>query len=167
MGSLICELRFSFGHLLSNDLRSDLINVDIAFSQLLSQLSAQVISFSQGVCLGIFQDLPVLEHLVLVGHQSLQVLGSKQHKVVVEGAHLLVVDLSLASDQVQKLISRLSAALLLALILLDKLGELRRPGRHCTLIRLLTVVGLRFLLELIDDLVLLSDLEVQLAELIL
>ena len=66
------------------------------------------------------------------------------------------------------MVSRLSRALLLALITLDDLSEF---GGHCNHGALstytLTLVGLYFFFKLLDDLILLAQLKVELAHLIL
>ena len=60
------------------------------------------------------------------------------------------------------MVSLLPRTLLLALITLDELSEFGGPCRHSTLsTNFLTVVGLSFLLKLLDNLVLLTQLEVE------
>ena len=60
------------------------------------------------------------------------------------------------------MVSLLPRTLLLALITLDELSEFGGPCRHSALsTNFLTVVGLSFLLKLLDNLVLLTQLEVE------
>ena len=66
------------------------------------------------------------------------------------------------------MVSLLPRALLLALVTLDKLSEFGGPGCHGTFsTNFLIVVGLCFLLKLLDNLVLLTQLEVEVTKLIL
>ena len=66
------------------------------------------------------------------------------------------------------MVSLLPRTLLLALITLNELSEFGGPCRHGTLsTNFLTVVGLCFLLKLLDNLVLLTQLEVEFTQLIL
>ena len=65
------------------------------------------------------------------------------------------------------MVSLLPRALLLALVTLDKLSEFGGPCCHGTFIYLLTVVSLCFLLELLDNLILLTQLEMEITQLIL
>ena len=65
------------------------------------------------------------------------------------------------------MVSLLPRALLLALVTLDKLSEFGGPCCHGAFVYLLTVVSLSFLLKLLDNLVLLTQLEVEVTKLIL
>ena len=66
------------------------------------------------------------------------------------------------------MVSLLPRTLLLALITLNELSEFGGPCRHGALsTNFLTVVGLCFLLKLLDNLVLLTQLEVEFTQLIL
>ena len=57
--------------------------------------------------------------------------------------------------------------MILADVALDQLGELGGASGHGTLVLLLSVVGLRLSLELLNNLILLPQLEVDLAQFIL
>ena len=65
------------------------------------------------------------------------------------------------------MVSLLPRALLLALVTLDKLSEFGGPCCHGAFVYLLTVVSLCFLLKLLDNLILLTQFEVEITQLIL
>ena len=159
-----------FIHLLSHLRSGDLFDIDGGRAgYLLVELGAKFVTLPQRVSLGSLEGVSSFNYLVLVGHQTRQVFGCQQDEVAVPCVHLLLADgVFPSSYQVEQLVSLLPRTLLLALITLDELSKLGGPRRHGALsTHFLAVVGLCLLLELLDDLVLLTQLEVELAQLIL
>ena len=161
-----------FIHLLGHLRSGDLFDIDGSRAgYLLVELGAEFVTLPQRVSLGSLESLSSLNYLVLVGHQTRQVFGCQQEEVVVPCGcvHLLLADgVFPSSYQVEQLVGLLPRTLLLAYITLDELSKFGGPRRHGALsTHFLTVVGLCLLLELLDDLVLLTQLEVELAQLIL
>jgi len=164
---LYIELGVSCLHLFGHHFSGNLVNIDIFFCEMDSEFAPQVVAFCQDTGLGSFHDLLALQVLILVHHQLLQVLGCQQHKVALESLDLGLVDAGIPSHQVQKLVCLLPRGLFLSLVSLDERGQLRSARCHVSLALLLGVVRLGLLLELGDDLVLLSHFEVQLSHLVL
>ena len=154
-------------HLFGHHFSCNLVNIDVFFGEVDSEFASQVVAFCQDTGLGSFHDLLALQHLVFVHHQLLQVLGCQQHEVALESLDLGLVDAGIPSHQVQKLVCLLPSGLFLSLIPLDERGKLGSARCHISLALLLVVVRLGLLLELSDDLVLLSHFEVQLPHLVL
>ena len=156
-------------HLLSYLSGSDLFDIDGSCAcNLRVELVTKLVTLPQSLSLGIRECLTCLNNRVLVLHQALQVLGRQQDEVAVPCVHLLLGDGLIAiSYQVEQMVSLLPRALLLALVTLDKLSEFRGPCCHSAFVYLLTVVSLCFLLKLLDNLILLTQLEVEITQLIL
>ena len=91
----------------------------------------------------------------------------QQYEVVLVGLNLCLLNACLTGDQVEELVGLLARTLLLLVIFLDKLGKFGRSLRHGPLILLLSVVGLCLTLELRNDLVFLSQFEMELTKLVL
>ena len=157
-------------HLLSHLFGSDLFDIDGSCTgYLLVELAAKLVTLSQCLSLRIHEGLTCLENGVLVLHQALQVLGCQQNEVALPCVHLLLRDgLVSISYQVEQMVGLLPRTLLLALITLDELSEFRSPRCHCTFsTNFLIVICLCFLLKLLDNLVLLTQLKVEITQLIL
>ena len=65
---------FNLSQFAANNIVSDFLDVDVSFGKLLSELLSEVVSLTESGSFSVFEDLPVLEHLVLVCHKSFQVL---------------------------------------------------------------------------------------------
>ena len=104
LAPLLFKLLVRLGQLLSDDVLRDLVNVNVTFGQLFGELLAELIAFPERRRLGVFQDGPVFDHLVLMVHHTSQILGRKKHKVGVIPGHLLLSDAGLTRHQVQQLI---------------------------------------------------------------
>lgn len=155
-------LYFFLGNIISH-----LVNIDVTFGELFSELLSQVVALAKHSRLGVFDDFLALKHLIFVCHQSFEVLSRQQHKVTFVRIHLIGADSTFPGNKVKKLVGLLSRALLLLLILLNQLGKLRGTGRHCTLTEFFAVICLCLTFEFGDNLILLADLEVKIAHFIL
>ena len=167
LAALLLKLLIRFVEALSDNILRDLLYVDVALRQLVGELLAEQVALAERRGLGVLEDGATLDHLVLMGHHTAQILRGQEHKVVVVPSHLLFVDAGFARDQVEQLVRLLPRALVLARVLFDQLRELGRAGSHSPFVLLLSVVRLRLALELLNDLVLLPQLEVHLAQLVL
>ena len=99
--ALLFERRVSDCHFLVTHLLRDLFNVNVALRELYGQLVAQIIALTQHALLGLLDRMATLKHLIVMCHQSFQILRRQQHKVVIVSVHLIVADSILARKEVE------------------------------------------------------------------
>ena len=101
-------------------------------------------------------------------HESLEVLSCQQEEIVVVAVHLLVANALFACHEIKQLVSLLTRTLFLLLITLDRRCKLRCTScEGSTILDFICVKCLSLLLELGDNLVFLTKLEMELPKFVL
>lgn len=92
LDSLLIKFLVGFCKFQIHHFLSDTFNVDIALTDLLSELTAKVISFLHDLSFGGIDNLLVLQHLILVFHDPLDILGRQEHKFLIVAPHRGLID---------------------------------------------------------------------------